>query len=43
MNEGGNMLEGIEVIDLLQPADDLAEEMNEGGNILEGIEAADLL
>jgi hypothetical protein len=30
MDEGGNRLEGVEVTDLLQPADDLAEEMGEG-------------
>jgi hypothetical protein len=27
MDEGGNILEGIEATDLLKPADDLAEEM----------------
>jgi hypothetical protein len=31
MDEGGNILEGIEAADLLQPADDLAEEMDERG------------
>ena len=43
MDEGGNILEGIEATELLKPADDLAEEMGERGNILEGIEATDLL
>ncbi len=36
MDEGGNRLEGIEATDLLQPADDLAEEMDEGGKQAEG-------